>query len=189
MKDMSNNTFHDTYIGQLPSLRRFIARFMIRAEDVEDVLQETYVRVVKSDTNLISSPKAYLYRAARNIALNELNRKSNSATDFIEDIAKQDFEDDITAIDLQAHNKIKFEVFAQAMALLPPKCRKVFLLKKVYGLTHKEIAGRLDIAVKTVDAHLIKGLFKCREYMRSQGYSMEEFRVITNSATKKGQRS
>ncbi len=183
---MSNKKIHDTYIGQMPSLRRFIARFLIRKEDVEDVLQETYVRVVKSDESAISSPKAYLYRAARNIALNELNRKSNSVTDFIEDIAEQDFGDDLPSIDDQVFSKLQFEVFAQAMSMLPTKCRKVFLLKKIYGLTHKEIAVRLDIAIKTVDTHLFKGLLKCREYMKSRGYGVEEFKVITNNEQRRG---
>ena len=187
--DMADNSFHTTYLKQLPSLRRFVARYVMRSEDVEDILQETYVRTANKDVGLIKSPKAYLYRAARNIALNELNRKSNSVTGFIDDIVDGEMGDDFVAVDDQVHNKIQLETFAHAVTLLPKQCRKVFLLRKLYGLTHKEIAKRLTISVSTVETHLAKGLFKCSEYMQSRGYGMEEFKVINVQFSKKGQGS
>ena len=69
---MSDKSFQSLYLRQLPSLRRFIARFMVQTGDVDDVLQETFIKTAAKDITQISSPKAYLYKAARNIALNAI---------------------------------------------------------------------------------------------------------------------
>jgi RNA polymerase sigma factor (sigma-70 family) len=44
---------------------------------------------------------------------------------------------------------------------LPPRCRQVFTLRKVYGLSHKEIANRLGITPHTVEAQLGKAMRRC----------------------------
>ena len=50
----------------------------------------------------------------------------------------------------------------QAVNGLPPKCRDVFVLRMMEGLSQREIAERLSIAVSTVEKHLARGLQQCR---------------------------
>jgi len=95
---MPQGPFLTTYLNKLPSLRRFVARFVVRDEDVDDILQETYVRVSDKDTQGIASLSAYMYKTARNIALNELNKKSVSVTDYLEDIVGPDTLADINEL-------------------------------------------------------------------------------------------
>ena len=47
----------------------------------------------------------------------------------------------------------------------PPQCQKVFVLKKVHGYSHKEIAKELEISISTVEKHAASGLKRCSEYM------------------------
>ena len=67
----------------------------------------------------------------------------------------------------------QFALFCKAVQKLPLQCRRVFILRKVYGLTHKEIAEHLDISVSTIEKHLATGISRCSDYMRSKGYGFK----------------
>ena len=69
------------------------------------------------------------------------------------------------------HSEQKFLSFCRAVSTLPVICRKVFILKKVYGLSQKEIATFLDIAPSTVEKHIARGMNVTADYMCSAGYS------------------
>lgn len=58
-----------------------------------------------------------------------------------------------------------FEGFCRAAAALPPQCRQVLVLRKVYGLSQREVAVHLDISVSTVEKHLAKALVRCGGYL------------------------
>ena len=67
-------------------LKRFLARFFLDRQDIEDVAQETYLRAyVAEQQKDIEQPKAYLFRIAKNIALTELTKKSKKITDYLEE--------------------------------------------------------------------------------------------------------
>jgi RNA polymerase sigma factor (sigma-70 family) len=52
-------------------------------------------------------------------------------------------------------------LLTRAVARLPARCRQVFTLRKVYGLSQKEIAASLSISENTVEQHLAKGVRLC----------------------------
>ena len=56
-------------------------------------------------------------------------------------------------------------VYCEAIASLPEKCRHVYLLRKVHGMAHQEIADRLGISLSTVEKHLRMGVLSCRDYL------------------------
>lgn len=155
-------------------LKRYIARLLKRPEDIEDIAQESFLKVLEAGSKgEIRYPTAYLYRTARNLAFNNLTKKSNKAVDSIEDLLDSDvigqtarLEDDIMA-------QQRFELFCRAAAGLPDQCRQVLILRKVYGLSQQEVAAQLGIAVSTVEKHVAKGMVRCSQYMASQGYPAE----------------
>jgi RNA polymerase sigma-70 factor (ECF subfamily) len=63
-----------------------------------------------------------------------------------------------------------FVYFCRAIAELPVDCRRVFILKKVYGLSQAEIAERFAISVSMVEKHVAKGMAMTGTYMVTQGY-------------------
>src|SRR5262245_12055701 len=86
------STISSGFVSHLPTLKRFLARFFSRPQDIEDVAQETYLRAFDAERagEEVRSPKAFLFRIAKNLALNELARKSRLLTDYIEDLASPD---------------------------------------------------------------------------------------------------
>lgn len=138
---MRGSEFVRTYFDQLPSLRRRIARFFANPEDVEDVLQETFVRTSQISDDEVTSFKGYVHRTARNIALSELNRKSRTVTSYIDDLCGENLESLEVPVDQQVSDRLQMEAFAHAIASLPTQCRRAFLLSKLYGLKQKEVAS------------------------------------------------
>lgn len=157
----------EALVSHLPLLRRFVARFFANHQDVEDIAQEAYLRAFQAgQNNPPRSPRAFLLRVARNLALNELSRKSRWMAENIEEAGLaanggSSLEDDL-------HHQQRLSLFCEAASTLPMQCRKVFLMRKVYGYTQREIAVQLGISEKTVEKHIATGLLRCSRYLASR---------------------
>jgi RNA polymerase sigma-70 factor (ECF subfamily) len=137
--------------------------------DVEDIAQEAFLRAYAVErSRSIEQPKSLLFRIAKHVALSQLTRKARQITDYIED------SDDSAVIQTEASAEDEISarqilgLHCEAVAGLAPQCRQVYLLRKVHGLSHKEIAGHLGIAVSTVEKHLIKAAERCERYLRER---------------------
>lgn len=164
-----NTPVYDAYLRHESSLKRFIARFMRNPPDVDDIAQEAFLRAFAAERDRpIEQPKSFLFRIAKHAALSQLSRKGRQITDYIED------SDESTVIPIEgsAEDEVSAQqmlgLHCEAVAELPPQCRQVYLLRKVHGLSHKEIAGQLGIAVSTVEKHLIRAMELCDRYVRDR---------------------
>jgi RNA polymerase sigma-70 factor (ECF subfamily) len=161
-----------TYIQNESALKRFLRRFTVHASDAEDLAQEAFIRAYAAEAGQpITSPKAFLFRVARNLALNERAKAVNATTLPLEDFAETPVLEDVgqVALEDEMEARQRIRMLADAMATLPPQCSKVFLLRKVHGLSYKEIAEKLGISVSTAEKHAALGLLRCSEYMRQHG--------------------
>lgn len=157
------------------ALMRFASRFLRKPQDIEDVVQEACVRALEAQNQRsIDHPKAYLYRATKNLALKQLAKSAYRLTDSVGDFDELAVIDTGQTIESEFESRQKFELFCRAVRQLPLKCRRVFILRRVYGFSLKEIAERLDISVKTVEAHLAKGVVRCTEYMDAEALGVEQ---------------
>jgi len=152
------------------ALKRFISRYLHNTQDIEDVAQEAFLRAYSAERNDIdiTQPKSFLFRIAKNVAVSELRLKSRQITDYIEDQADSDvlLGQWTTEDEVQARQKLG--IHCEAVATLAPKCRQAYIMRKVYGMPHKEIAQRMSISVSTVEKHLMRGVEQCDNYVRSR---------------------
>lgn len=147
-------------------LKRFLARFFPASQDIEDVAQEAYLRAyVAEQQKVIEQPKAYLFRIAKNLALTKLTKKSEKITDYIEECGASLVIECGPAADIEVEAQESLGLYCDAVAALPEKCRQVFLLRKVHGLAHKEIAERMSLSVSSVEKYLLRGVLECRAFM------------------------
>ena len=63
--------------------------------------------------------------------------------------------------EVETHQRL--EMLRATIGTLPPRCQSVLVMRKVLGFSHKEIASRMDISVRTVEKHLAKALKRCQE--------------------------
>ena len=156
------------YEASKAALRRYLGRFFARSQDVDDLLQEVFVRAYAMEARRpILMPRAYLFRVAKHVALNEIARRKNSATDSVEDFEQPDVigSDTQPGVEQLVDGRRRLALFSNAVAALPSQCRKVLVLKKIEGLSQREIADRLGIAESTVEKHLAKALLLTRDFM------------------------
>ena len=62
------------------------------------------------------------------------------------------------------------EALERILAVLPPKCRDVFLMSKMHQMKYKENADNMSISEKTVENHMGKALKMIRELVASGQY-------------------
>ena len=156
----------DTYLGHLDGLKRSLSRLLSNPQDVEDVVQEAYIRAHLAErSSQIQQPKSYLFKIARNVALNQLRQTTRRPTDYLEEqpsttvlMQNSSLEDEVMAQE-------KFEVLCAGIATLPPQCRKIYLMRKVYAMPCKDIAATLELSIKTVEMHIQKGQLRCSLYL------------------------
>jgi RNA polymerase sigma-70 factor (ECF subfamily) len=166
------STILETYLENELALKRFLRRFIKSREGADDLAQEAFLRAFAAESGrAIISPKAFLFKVAKNLALNELARQSSATTEPLGDFEGQEVLEDSSqaAVDDAVDGRERIRVLARAIAALPPQCAKVFVLRKMQGLSQKEIAARLNISVRTVENHVALGLVRCKAYMRAHG--------------------
>lgn len=151
------------------ALRRFISRFVQRTQDIDDVAQEAFMRAFRAEKGKpIEQPKSFLFRIAHNVAITELTKKSHQIIDYIADID----ESAVVWLDDSAEEQVMAEemigIHCEAVAQLPPQCRRVFLMRKVHGMSHKEISVELGIAISTVEKHMSKAVRASANYIEQR---------------------
>lgn len=154
------------FIKNQSFLKRFLTRFLSSSQDIEDVVQETYLKALCAEKKYeINSPKAFLFRIARNEALKELQKKSRRITDYLDDLDMPESATSETSVEDSSIAKQRFGLFCESALEMPPRCRKAFLMCKVYGFSYKEIASHLGISVSGVEKHIARGLEICMSYV------------------------
>ncbi|MEO0412429.1 MAG: RNA polymerase sigma factor [Pseudomonadota bacterium] len=166
------------FVENKTAIERYLKRFSRNAEDVEDFLQETFLKGFAAERQReIKQHKAFLFQIAKHTALAELRRRDKKPSSQLEDF--KGFElllvDDAVGPDDWHDSRRKLALLTKAVAELPPQCQKAFLLRRIDGLQYKQIANRMGISVSAVEKHVAAGLLKCYAYLRNYGYEASEF--------------
>jgi RNA polymerase sigma factor (sigma-70 family) len=137
--------------------------------DADDVIQEAYVRVLQAhERGELQYPKAFLFATARNLVLDQLRRQKIARFEpLVETDALSVLDESGDTVETVAANQ-ELALLTEAIQLLPDRCRQIFTLRKIYGLSQKEIAQRLEISEHTVSAQLSIGVHKCTEFFRAR---------------------
>ena len=135
--------------------------------DIDDVVQEAYLRLLRARAGAseVFSPKAFLFAAARNVARDRLrHRHVARAEPLVENAASSVLDEGDGIPETVARNQ-ELEMLTEAIQSLPDRCRQIFTLRKVYGLSQSQIASQMGISECTVSAQLTIGVHKCTAFM------------------------
>ncbi len=154
------------------SLRAYLRGVFPLLPDVDDLVQESYARLIRARaTGRVSYAKAFLFTTARNAALDFFRRRKVVSIDGVADLAALRVAEDRPDAAEAVNRQQELEMLAAAVRDLPDRCRQVLTLRLLYGLAHKEIAVELRISEHTVKAQLAKGMRRCADYFQQRGVS------------------
>lgn len=139
-------------------------------DEAEDVVQEVFIKVwnIRETLDDKNNVKSYIYTMVRNQALDSIKKKATKLR-IISEIAA--FRDEVEKDQFFESDVDKYLLIDQlyvSIRQLPPKCREVFTLSKIKGLTYSQIAEKMNISVKTVENHIGKGLKILRQNLGNQ---------------------
>lgn len=167
MVDGDKNAFRYFFEKYYSELCNFVNIYLKDTSLSEEVVQDIFVYFWenKSKINIHSSARAYLFSASKYRSLNELRkqkqipRSKDSASAGNLQTLPDETEDYFTDPE-----ELK-NILDQAIQQLPEKCQEIFLLSKKENLSNKDIAGQLNISVKTVENQITIALKKLRAYL------------------------
>lgn len=145
-------------------LRGYIRRLTRDAATAEDLLHDTFARIIAADSwREIDSPAGFAIRTARNVVYDALRRQKVVAIEFVADVGAFGLADDAADPEQTLVARDELKRLRAIVEALPTQQRRVFTLRKVYALPPAEIAERLGLSVSTVEKHLVKAVRACAE--------------------------
>ena len=167
--------FRDEIQAHEPELRAYLRGRFPSVRDIDDLVQETYARILHArEAGKATLTRAYLFVIARNAALDQLRRRKTISVEAIAEFDRLPVVADAPdAAETTSHAQ-ELQILADAIATLPERCRRIFILRRYHDLSHREIARQLGIAENTVNAQLVTAMLRCREYLRARGVMTPE---------------
>ncbi|MDF0734260.1 sigma-70 family RNA polymerase sigma factor [Pseudomonas entomophila] len=147
-------------------LVNFLVSRLGNRQAAEDVAHDACVRMLeRGDAPPIERPRAFLYRVAQNLLVDRHRRllvRKAEPLEALDDDAQP--HSPAPAELMQAQERLA--LMQRALAELSAPCRESFLLRKLDGLSHPQIAERLGISRSLVEKHIVTAMKHCRLRMR-----------------------
>ena len=162
--------FSDNVQPHESELRGYLRRNFLQF-DIDDIVQETYARLFRAkEKSALRSIRAFLFTTARNAAVDLYRRRQVVTIDGVANFESIPvLEDKPDAFESLCHEQER-DLLAEAIESLPDRCRCIVKLRKLDGLSHREIAQRLGIAESTVNAQITNGILKLRDFLFARGF-------------------
>jgi RNA polymerase sigma factor (sigma-70 family) len=141
-------------------LRRWLARHPADSElEIDDIVQETYAILASLEqVDHIRNPRTYLFEVAKSVVRQALRRSRVVTIDSFMNADVMSIPEDAPTPERVAADREELRHVSTAIGSLPVRCREVFTLRKLQGLSQRDVAVRLGIAESTVEKHMIKAL-------------------------------
>lgn len=161
--------FRTLFREEYGKMCRYAQGFVHDEQLAEDVVQETFIKIWEQKQEMLSSPniRFYLVTAVRNNCISVIRKQK------VQQVTYPEHAPELAPIPWESPREVTEELtakrqkIAEAINLLPPKCKEVFLLVKLHGMSYKQAADLLQISVKTVENQMGKALRIFREFSAS----------------------
>ncbi|MBS1632845.1 MAG: RNA polymerase sigma-70 factor [Bacteroidetes bacterium] len=140
--------------------------FIKDKESCEDLVQEIFIKIWEKEKMELGVEKIkfYLFTAVRNNCYNKLQKDKKN---IIQELQDEDVSEEINfRIENYETEPDPKHLVSNALQLLPPKCKEIFMLSRLSGLTYRQIADSLEISVKTVENQMGKAITILKKFAK-----------------------
>ena len=157
VKELSKD--HESSLEELfnhyyPHLYHFSRSFLKLEQGIDDIIQDVFIRIWQNRKN-IKDPAtfhSYIFTITRNLLLNELRSRLNHKK-LKQEVRTLSLAPEYAGFDHVQYKDLKNRVY-ELIEELPERQKEIFVLSRTEGLSHKEIARKLQITTKTVEYHI-----------------------------------
>lgn len=134
--------------------------------EAHDVAQEAYVKMLGLDNSeTISHLKSYLFKTARNIAIDRMRSKSRHEFTQNDDWTFDNIIGETPAPPDEVATHQNIEILKKAMAQLPSKRRYIFLRYRLHGVSYQQLSEELNLSESMIRKHVIQAMRFCKTYL------------------------
>jgi RNA polymerase sigma-70 factor (ECF subfamily) len=161
-------------------VRRWLSRHVrtLTPSDVDDLIQEAYSRIWDANFDTIQNPRSYLYQMLRNLLIEQARRAHIVPMERMGEIDELRIPSEDPGPERRVSARQELERLRTLVLALPAQCRRTFELRKIQGLSQREVAREMGISERTVEKHLAKALQRV-----TQGISRVERRAQSGDNT------
>ena len=163
IRNGDESAFAEHYTGFVDPLVNFLKKFLGDTEEAKEVAQDVFVKLWEYRDRIDPNKPlgGLMFTFAKNMALNALKKRHTHSKYYGEQLSSQ------TEVGLATDEYVISRetelLIRQVVAHMPPQRRKVFMLSRDEGLSHGEIAERMNISTDTVKSHIRLALKSVRE--------------------------
>jgi RNA polymerase sigma factor (sigma-70 family) len=154
-------------------LLQFLRKSGYNAADVEDIRQDVYMRIFVAARRQIPNPtRPLLFKIARDLLVDRARRQQIVPIEAVENLEALDIAIDEPGSDRAVIAREELRRLQIALDKLPKRYREPFVMRKVQGLSIREIAARQGLAEKTVEMHLTESIRALADVLYRDGIEL-----------------
>lgn len=154
--------FESLFRSSYASLVKYAGTLVKDRDTAEEIVQDLFFRIWQDREKLTikSSLNGYLFRSVHNRCLHHIDHLK-VVSRHAEEISVTASDDSPDPVEIMQYNELQ-EKIATVLEKLPERCGKIFCMNRFEGLRYSEIAEKLQVSVKTVEAEMSKALKEFR---------------------------
>ncbi|MFZ0269448.1 RNA polymerase sigma factor [Caulobacter sp.] len=150
-------------------VRQSLARARVPETDIDDLLQEAYCRLCTlRSVEHIDSPEGYLFRTVRNVLNAQIRRRQIVRIDFVTAMDLLAYADEYPSPEEETSYRRYLSHVREAMLSLPERCRRILEMRKIEGLSQREIARKINVSESIVENEGAKGMRLITQALRDR---------------------
>jgi RNA polymerase sigma-70 factor (ECF subfamily) len=161
-KGQFESLFRSSYV----SLVRYAKTIIKDHDTAEEIVQDLFVRLWqdRQKIKIESSLNGYLFRAVHNRCLHWLDH-SRVVEKHAREMSEREAEKTESPVEIIQYNELQLKI-AKVIERLPERCGRIFCMNRFEGFKYTEIAEKLSVSVKTVEANMGRALKEFRKALK-----------------------
>ena len=140
-------------------LRRWLLKLGVKPDERDDIVQETYYRLFRMTAiDHIGDARAYFYRTARNVVLEQARRAKVVSIQTVQNIDELGIAAAVASPESETVARLELNRVLGLIAGLPERCRRIFEMRKIDGLSQAETARMMHVSENVVEKETARGL-------------------------------
>jgi RNA polymerase sigma factor (sigma-70 family) len=154
---------HAWFVREVLPLEAMLTRYLKKnwhnSSEIEDFRQDIYERVLEAaEATIPDRTRAFVFLTARNLLIDRLRKESVVSIEAVAELESLDVATDEPGPERSVFARDLLRRLQSALEQLPPRCREAVVLKRIEGLTQREIAARMGISEQAVANHVARGM-------------------------------